>query len=340
MPFVPFVCPACLAQLRFVDRAYECTRCLREYPVVCGIPDFRLIPDPYISIDDDRHKGERLFAEAQRRTFESLVHYYYSITPEDPPDLASRWTARALREVEIASSLLRDVPTRGSSLLDIGCSTGALLIAAKESNAVLVGVDVAFRWLVVGQRRLREAGTDATLVCANAEHLPFDTGSFAVITATDLIEHVRDAPAAVREAARVAIPGARVVATANNRYAPVPEPNVHVWGVGYLPRSWQAPYVAARRRDLHPYRITLRSARELERIFRDAAWREVQVDADKLVAPHAAGGIQKIFGMYNRVASIRVTQPILKWVAPRLRIRAVRRLASPVSSTASPPPSP
>jgi hypothetical protein len=35
-----------------------------------------------------------------------------------------------------------------------------------------VGVDVALRWLMVGQKRLQEAGVSATLVCASARHLP------------------------------------------------------------------------------------------------------------------------------------------------------------------------
>jgi ubiquinone/menaquinone biosynthesis C-methylase UbiE/uncharacterized protein YbaR (Trm112 family) len=321
---IGFVCPACHAQLRSVPAAYHCTRCPQEYPIVCGIPDFRLLADPYISIEDDRRKGERLFDEAQRRTFESLVHYYYSITPEDPPDLAARWAARAAHEVEIAASVLRRAPPSRSALLDIGCSTGALLIAAKESHAPLVGVDIAFRWLVVGQHRLRENGTEAMLVCANAEHLPFDAASFHLITATDVIEHVADLAAAVREAARVAAPGARLIATANNRYAPMPEPNVHIWGVGYLPRSWQPRYVALRRRDLHPYRIRLRSPRELKRMFRGGGWSDVQIDVSELVAPHAARGIKRVLRFYNRLALAPVIQSVLKWTAPRLRIRAVR----------------
>lgn len=388
-----------------LERAYACGRCAREYPIVCGIPDFRLDPDPYIPIEDDRRKGEMLLRESAGRTFESLVRYYYSVTPDDPPDLAERWTERALREVEIASALLRDAGLRGPgsgapgsgsrapgagleapglggrgpgaglgapgsggrapdfdtqgsqipaaqgphipvaqrfspaprpasgartpapgarSLLDIGCSTGALLIAARESHAPLVGVDVAFRWLVAGQHRLREASVDATLVCANAEHLPFADGAFETIAATDLIEHVRDGSGALGEAARVAAPSAALVATANNRYAPAPEPNVHLWGVGYLPRAWQARYVAARRRDLHPYRIQLRSAGELARICREAGWRDVRVAAAALRSPHAGAAARGVLALYNALVSRGVSARILAPVAPRLRIQARR----------------
>jgi ubiquinone/menaquinone biosynthesis C-methylase UbiE len=303
---------------------------------VCGIPDFRLEPDPYISLEDDRRKGEALFIAGRSRTFESLLRHYYAVTPEDPPDLAERWTARALREVEIADGLLREAglhpslidasanASDGRALLDVGCSTGALLIAARRVYSPLVGVDVAFRWLVVGQRRLEEAGVTATLVCANAESLPFDANLFDVITATDVIEHVRDAAAALSEAARAARPGARLAATANNRYAPTPEPNVHLWGVGFLPRPWQAKYVSTRRGDLHPYRIRLYSAREVDGLMKDAGWRDIQVAAAPLAAPHASRAVRSALRIYNRMASFAPSARILTLTAPRLLIRAVR----------------
>src|SRR4030095_7618298 len=144
--------------------------CASTFPIVCGIPDFRLAPDPYIGIDDDRRKAERLFARGAECTFPELLRHYYDVTPDDPADLADRWIPRALAEPHIARARLEEYgvfpPEGGShgSLIDVGCSTGGLLIAADGAFGDLVGVDVAIRWLAVGRGRLRDREVGAPLV--------------------------------------------------------------------------------------------------------------------------------------------------------------------------------
>ena len=339
---VPFVCPLCHGPLRAERNHHACLECGRTYPVVCGIPDFRVDPDPYISIETDRQKGVGLYERGRELTFEQLVRHYYAITPEDPPDLAARWTARALQEVEIARRVMLDAvrgsPRSGGALLDIGCSTGARLIACRGAHAPLVGVDVAFRWLVIGGVRLREAGVPATLVCANAEHLPFPPGAFDAVTAFDVLEHVGDPAAAVREACRVSAPGASLVCSTNNRYAPLPEPNIHLWGVGYLPRKWQKQYVARQRRDLHPYRIHLPGPRELRGWIGGAGYEAVRVEPARLETPHVHNRTLRLAArLYNGARRLPVIRTCLVLVGPQLLATAVRSgPAAQPDATASP----
>lgn len=342
-----FVCPRCRTPLEAGDGGYRCALCASDFPIVAGIPDFRLAPDPYIGIVDDRRKAERLFAQGATGTFEDLLRHYYAITPEDPADLAARWIPRALAEPDIAAALLveygflpavdrpasrtAEMSPRGP-LLDVGCSTGGLLVAAHDAFAPLVGVDVALRWLAVGRVRLREAGIDATLVCANAEHLPFADGSFAAIACTDTLEHVTDAAGALREMRRVSAHGGRLLATANNRFAPLPEPNIHLWGVAQLPRAWQSAYVKRRRGDLHPYQIQLRGAGELQNLATAAGFDRVKVAAGPLFAPHAGAGLRRLLGVYNRARSAPIIASLLRLAGPKLVLRA--------DATASSRPSP
>ena len=74
MTAVAFVCPACRGPVAREADAYVCAACPRRYPIVLGIPDFRLRPDPWISIEDDRAKGVALDArghvlvDAQQQT--------------------------------------------------------------------------------------------------------------------------------------------------------------------------------------------------------------------------------------------------------------------------------
>lgn len=327
-----FVCPACRGELAAIPSAYTCRACDRHYPIVCGIPDFRLAPDPYIGIEEDRSKAERLFKEGSGRTFQQLLRYYYAVTPEDPADLAERWIARAQAEVEIAAGLVAGAgwSAPGSvSLLDIGCSTGAMLIARANHHPVRTGVDVALRWLAVGRIRLREAGVSATLVCANAEHLPFPERSFGAVTCVDTLEHVSDPRASMREAHRVSSPGAPLLCTANNRFAPVPEPNIHLWGVGYLPRSRQPDYVRWRRRDLHPYRIRLMTAGELHAAAVSAGYRNAVVEPAPIVAPHAAPLLRCAVDIYARLRDRTVTASLLRVFGPRLLLTASATPSTP-----------
>ena len=301
-PDRPLVCPQCQGPLGSAPDAYHCEACGRRYPILCGIPDFRLEPDRYLSIEDDRAKGVRLHEGSDRRSFAEMLDRYWSMTPEVAPELARKFRAHQLAEERIAEAAwagpgdpaapLHDVgcphpllseggaePFGGAGpLLDVGCSTAGLVAAAAKRGMAVTGVDAAFRWLVVGQVRLREAGVHATLVCANAEQLPFPGDTFATVTAHDLVEHVADPAPVFRECRRVARPGAACCFSTNNRYSLLPEPHVGVWGVGWLPRSWQADYV--RLASGRPYRhLCLRSAGELERWARAAGFAACRVSA-------------------------------------------------------------
>lgn len=318
-----FVCPGCKRALAQYSDRYECPACHRRYPIICAIPDFRLQPDAYIGIEEDRKKGELLAIAAGTRTFEELLRFYYSITPEDPPDLAENWIAHALASVEIAASTFAAYGFPSGHLLDLGCSTGAMLIAASQYCESLTGVDVAFRWLVAGACRLRELGVTASLVCANAEYLPFPDSVFDAATAIDLMEHVARPQLTVQEAFRVTRGGARLLCVTNNRYAPLPDPQVRIWGVGLLPRHWQARYVAFRRQDLHRYCVAMRSAREMKRFCRKAGYASVATMPAILHAPHLCGRwISRLILLHNSAAQWPVIRSLLKWVGPKLAVLA------------------
>ena len=91
----PFVCPACRGTLEHhlgADERYRCIACARSFPVVIGIPDFRLRPDPWIGLEADREKGMALEAEPIDADFESTVRAYWGRTPGTPRDQAERFT--------------------------------------------------------------------------------------------------------------------------------------------------------------------------------------------------------------------------------------------------------
>ena len=102
---------------------------------------------------------------------------------------------------QICAKLKTDRP----HILDVGCGTGANLeMLARFGDAE--GVDVSPEALTF----CRERGLD-NVRQGEAERLPFADDSFDLITALDLVEHLDDDAAGLREMRRVLRPGGRAL---------------------------------------------------------------------------------------------------------------------------------
>jgi SAM-dependent methyltransferase len=116
------------------------------------------------------------------------------------------WWFRSRRAV-VRSLLARAGVPDSPRILDAGCGTGANMLEYRRLGTV-TGVD-AFPEAI---ELCRERGLDDVLE-APVEELPFEPGSFDLLFATDVIEHLDDDLLALRELRRVAAPGARLVIT-------------------------------------------------------------------------------------------------------------------------------
>lgn len=109
----------------------------------------------------------------------------------------------------------RYIPLEGRRVLDVGCGVGTFLRRLLEVGAATVaGIDVDARSL------RRAAQVTSTVALAVAEHLPFRDGSFDVVLMHEVLEHVQDDAAALREASRVLSPGGHLVIFCPNRFFP------------------------------------------------------------------------------------------------------------------------
>jgi len=129
---------------------------------------------------------------------------------------------------------------------------------------------VSLEWLVVARRICSAAGVSVDLAAALGEALPLRSGSIGVVSALDVIEHVGDQAAMVREIDRVLQPGGVFCGATPNRFSLGAEPHVGVWGVGWLPRSSQARYVRWRTGLSYDFN-TLLSHGEITQLFRHNA---------------------------------------------------------------------
>jgi SAM-dependent methyltransferase len=93
----------------------------------------------------------------------------------------------------------------GLSLLDLGCGPGVLLraLAACTAGVKAAGLDAGMERLL----QARAAPTTAPLLCSDALRLPFRDAVFDRVLAAEVLEHLPDDAAALRELHRVLVPG-------------------------------------------------------------------------------------------------------------------------------------
>lgn len=104
----------------------------------------------------------------------------------------------------------------GESLLDVGCGTGGLAIAAKRlvgRNGSVCGVDASPEMLARAKTKARRAGTKIEWEKAVAQALPFPGAMFDAALSTVMLHHLPRAARqmCVGEMRRVVKPGGRVL---------------------------------------------------------------------------------------------------------------------------------
>src|SRR5215207_8044535 len=95
----------------------------------------------------------------------------------------------------------------GQPVLDIGCGVGAFLRLIADRGARAFGLDASEALLEVARTRL----PDTSLRLGDMEALPYEDHTFDLVTGFNSFFFADDIVAALREAGRVAKPGAPVV---------------------------------------------------------------------------------------------------------------------------------
>jgi len=107
-----------------------------------------------------------------------------------------------------------------SAYLDAGCGDGRYLAALPALGPVpqrIVGVDIAESILDTARRATAEVGLAPELLRANLERLPLGDAEFDLVVSVQVLEHLIDPAAALRELARVLRPGGTLLLSTDNR---------------------------------------------------------------------------------------------------------------------------
>ncbi|MCB9521259.1 MAG: class I SAM-dependent methyltransferase [Myxococcales bacterium] len=118
---------------------------------------------------------------------------------------------RAVERMRVSRiiALLQATPT--SRVLEVGCGAGNIL--ERIADAELHGVDISDYILEKARVRL---GARATLLKADGEHLPYPDAHFDRVYCSEVLEHVLDPAAVVREMRRVLKPNGIAVVSVPN----------------------------------------------------------------------------------------------------------------------------
>lgn len=118
------------------------------------------------------------------------------------------WDLSETQQIRTYEEAIRRVGIEpGSKVLDIGCGTGVFLRAAADLGAEAFGLDASQPLLDLARVRVPEA----QLTRGEMEALPYEDDCFELVTGFNSFFFATDMVAALREAGRVAAPGATVV---------------------------------------------------------------------------------------------------------------------------------
>jgi ubiquinone/menaquinone biosynthesis C-methylase UbiE/uncharacterized protein YbaR (Trm112 family) len=342
---IELCCPHCKGDLQETgspEKELQCLACGRHFPILLGIPDLRVFPDPYYDFDKDRANGLELFERCAGLDFERAVDVYYSqakVTPSQAQQFKRGLMAGAARAAAALSQWEAETDKHqpSESLLEVGCGTAQLLSVAARRCRQVVGIDIALRWLVIAQRHLADVGLDLPLICACAEALPFPDGSFDRVVADSVLEHLRDQPTALAESYRVMRPAGYLFVSTPNRLSLGPDPHVGLWGGGFMPQRWIDGYV--RRQGGNPPIRQLLSYQNLDHLIRAAGFAAPQIyppDVPAAQSAHLSPALKRMVELYHLAKRLPASRQLLNLIGPILHVVSQKSGVYSSRVTASP----
>jgi len=123
---------------------------------------------------------------------------------------------RGAVDLHWGGSIDAPAPLAGRTALDVGCGAGLLAEPLARLGAAVTGVDAADQNIAVASAHAAAGGLAIDYRHGELAELP---GTFDLVTCLEVIEHVGDKPAFVRELARHLAPGGLLVLSTPNRTA-------------------------------------------------------------------------------------------------------------------------
>ncbi len=148
-------------------------------------------------------------------------------------------------------------------ILDVGCGTGATMVDLKTmfgNQASIMGVDVVQLQIDLAKQKFQNYQIEALVSWYDGVHLPFESVSMDAIHTSDVLGHVQNVPAWLKEMNRVLKPGGTVAIFSESKLGK------HAFIRNYL-------FKRGLNVDPHAqYHISLYSKQELKKLLEEAGF--------------------------------------------------------------------
>ncbi len=232
------------------------------------------------------------------------------------------WRQKRLHLEDYQQPYLRDINAHAAAqlsgtVLDVGAGMGGLVVALARQGVRVVAQEYNPAYCQIIKLRARRYDLDLAVVNSAGEELPFDDARFQLITAWDVLEHVQDVPATLRELRRILAPGGCAIVTITNRFG-FRDPHYHLAAVNWLPRPLAEWYISRKGRskqgnfhdkqrlsDMHYYTYA-----DFEREAQRAGFRATDVAELRVMRGKAAGG--KARRILPTLRRLHLAQPLYR----------------------------
>jgi ubiquinone/menaquinone biosynthesis C-methylase UbiE len=168
------------------------------------------------------------------------------------------------------------VDLEGKTILDVGCGLGMYVEKFRQFSDQVYGVDIDSEKVAQASARL------PNIVESPAEVLPFPDELFDVIMLHEVIEHVDDDQASIREAYRCLKPGGQIIIYAPNRLYPFETHGFYFLGRYYFRLLPFVNWLPDPIRDLFCPHVRIYTQRKIRSLFEDL---EVEYDVQSHIFP-------------------------------------------------------
>jgi len=138
-------------------------------------------------------------------------------------DVAAQWWSDDVRWIRTLRNMVpgrlryfdKLVDWRGKAVLDLGCAGGFMAEALDDRSALVTGIDPAKESIAAARAHAR--GRTITYDVGVGEALPYSDCTFDTVVCVDVLEHVQDVEAVLKEVHRVLKPAGMFLFDTINR---------------------------------------------------------------------------------------------------------------------------